>query len=633
MLSPKNNRPPCYGLKERLAHIKDTYRRFALVSHPQHLQMLDPNDHDTLIVSCNWLLWQMAVNEGWHCVHAESDWNGEDSRDLTRDVFLRSNDWIYVDGIDVTLFRGVSLGRKLLGSIRYVIMEQEQFRCSLDTLVKKYHPEKVVFFDFRTEFSVLGADARCAIVSRLLSDRGVKVIKRIDPPDSDDTQIAQVYSRSPPEPAINPWIKRAKPALLKIFEFVSTSASSFRCALRRRWPRILLLISHMNGIPLIDSFDGKGVVPLYLAKWFPKRKDLKFLARSIAKGIFLLSRPDQPVTNEEIKAIDHIKETLIETWENMADPKNSAIRDYILQHILTTDHLAKLAEDVKWAEAVLDCYRPTLIFTDGLQTPIIDTFLELAKQRNIGTSATWTAHSLLTQAHPVLGCDPRFNAGIDCFLTWGKGGEDWLKAIDARCRIRRTGYPISPMKQLGKNSLGSRKRVLLLQYATSYADLRWPQAEQFPFFVESVRMLRAAGFQDIRMKLHPRGAETLGYHERIAEYFDLDCEIFCSGVFSDFIDWADVIIGPVSSGAMLEVMAVGKPYFPILLPNTSVAEEFLEGYPVYSNVETLREAIISIDDPQTNEMFNYFTGLDHIPDPAGRTWDVLRHMAVESQER
>ena len=51
---------------------KETYRRVALVSHPRHLQQLDVEDDDTLVVSCNWLLWQRAAEEGWNCIHAES---------------------------------------------------------------------------------------------------------------------------------------------------------------------------------------------------------------------------------------------------------------------------------------------------------------------------------------------------------------------------------------------------------------------------------------------------------------------------------------------------------------------------------------------------------------------------------
>ena len=53
------------------SHLCERYDNIALISDTRHLTDFDRSDASTLIVTSNWLQWQLLSKDGWHCVYIE----------------------------------------------------------------------------------------------------------------------------------------------------------------------------------------------------------------------------------------------------------------------------------------------------------------------------------------------------------------------------------------------------------------------------------------------------------------------------------------------------------------------------------------------------------------------------------
>ena len=300
-----------------------------------------------------------------------------------------------------------------------------------------------------------------------------------------------------------------------------------------------------------------------------------------------------------------------------------AVRAHVLSRIVDSGRLRAMARLVKWAERLLERHDPAAVFTDGLSGEVTTVLLALAKARGIVTFAGWHSPYIDDVKLDLFGSDLRNPPIVDISLTWGRRHEDYLNATSARCAIIRTGSPVAGhARRAPRPRRGRPRKALLLQYAAPPYDLYWRHDEQYRFFVEAVRMLREVGFDEIRFKLHP-GPSTTGYHRRIADRFDLDCEIHQYGRFQDFIEWADIVIGPVHSGAMLEVIAAGKSYYPVLLRPTMVNTEYVSDYQIFSDISTLRRALETRAPLDQATLLEDFAGTNEFSDPAGRIWEVI----------
>lgn len=620
----------CYAFTDLPFSIKDQYSKIALISHPSHLDRLNKSDHSVLIVSCNWLLWQQAIAKRWHCIHADSLLHEDDMKILATDIFLRANDWVYDGPEDVTVFKGVSLGRQFVREISLVILECEYLAHICTRMLEKFSPSTVLYFDCLAEFSVLDSNVRCDFLASLCAERHVDFEDHGSPPDVADPLTPHIYSFAHVPQARPAFRARLKNVLNSLFETVASMAGSLRGVIGKKRPRILLLTSHMNGLPLLENFEGADVSPLYFVEWLPRRKDLVFWARNLAKGVLPVRLKRQALSKTNNQRIAQILERLEAIRIKEKNQSNQIVNDYVREIIVDRARFSEAAVDVCAVERLLDEQRPAGILTDSMQNSISTTFLELAKKYNSKTFATWTAHALLSLKQPLIGCDERTRSVLDYFFAWGKGHEDWLGVVKAKCASVRTGSMKSVSFKRMERPRQSRSKVLFLQYSVSYYDPCCERSRQYAFFVDAVRMLGGLGFENIRFKLHPGLIEKVGYQQLIKDHFDLNCTIVRDGNFAVHVEWSDIVIGPVHSGAMLEVMAAGKPYYPILLAPHSVNLKFLEDCPVYTSVNSLRVALGSDIAPNHSKALEYFTSGVEIENPVSKVWEFLRDYSALS---
>jgi hypothetical protein len=148
---------PCLFPDQLPAHLRDSYETLALIATPDHLAELDPADARTLIVCCDWVMWQDLIAAGRHAVHYELgilDWQRIDA--LNTDLFLHADDWILAAGAnDPSLFRGVSIGRLFGAEMSMVLMNHHRLERALRALIDRFRPRRIDYYAFRYDVNYL----------------------------------------------------------------------------------------------------------------------------------------------------------------------------------------------------------------------------------------------------------------------------------------------------------------------------------------------------------------------------------------------------------------------------------------------------------------------------------------------
>jgi hypothetical protein len=617
----------CCRLGELPKNLETKYDNFAFVSTRRHLEHLPVNDKRTLLISSSWLLWQEALVEGRHCLHLDSALPKDDPDNWISEIFIRSNDWIYDKGTDVTLFKGVSLGRKFVREVSLVILERQRIRHAAQALVNLFAPKKFIFLDVCTETSVLGSSQRSDLVAQLADELGLDFEDRLDPVISSDPYISikKHYGLTNQDTAS--LVDQMLWAARNIFTTLLGASSWVIRSLRGRKPGVLLLCSQLSGKLILNSYRGRlsSATMIYLANWFPNKSDIWFVLKNLLNGVLFAS-----IGRSRLTVKDQVDvQTILQKLKNL-DEKNLArntldieIGTYLNNTVLKTGRLNEMAETVAWAERLLDRYQPSVILSDGLQNSLNCSVLEIASIRKIRTGITWHGHYIHDHKFDILGGDPRFQNAVDFFCTWGPGNEHWLDAINATARPVRTGNPIVVRgEHTGAIKIADIKKAMILQYAVPQMDFIWPQAGQYEYFVNTARTLATLGVSEIRLKLHP-GPTKISYYERIAKMFGINCEVVIEGPFMKHVDWADVVIGPVHTGAMFEVMGAGKPYMPVLFGPHGVNTKYLNHLKYYQDQESLDIALANFVSEDATEFLDDFISFSEFPDPASRVWHVL----------
>ena len=619
----------CPHLWETLPHLKERYRRLALVSLPRHLRDLDIGDEETLVVSCNWLLWQEELATDRHCIHHEAFHDGYDPLDLGGEHYLRAADWLYLDDRDVTLFHGVSLGRKLIEETAQIITEWHRLVHGLEAAIKRYHPAEVVFFDFQSEISRLAPAERFHLVLEVATRLGVAVVDRRDPPAASGTDLPDKRHLVPAEARgdNDTTVVRAKNNLLSLFEMAMDRWSHLRRPRAGKRPAILILATHRTVLPLIQGSWRSKLVPILFARQFPDKKNVLLLLKSLARGHLLISNSCGRLTPSDQQAVDAIGERIEESWKQPVRGHELAVRNYLRREALANKRFYRLAEKVKSAESVLERYRPDAIFVDGMLNVDINIFLELAKTLGIPTASTWHSPMIQRSKLPVFGTDPRAATVVDRCLTWGEAHEDWLKDIGARCKLSRIGWLANRVRRKTTPAPVRGGRALILQFVVAGEDFAARSANEYACFVHVARMLRELGCEGVRLKLHPSRSVTT-YYERISRFFKIECEIFQEGPVDEHLDWADFVVGPIYTAAMLETMVRDKPYFPVHFDPSSLDPSLVKKCRVYCNLDSLRQALHAGTTGDQSETLNYFTSDGEDLDPVDRTWTTLYDMAI-----
>ena len=626
------NRMPaghCFRLDEEPEHLRPQYRRIALVNSRDHADVIG-GDPDTLIVSGNWLLWQQLRRDGRPALLAGRGISGLDNlRGLGETYLLAVNDWHIVDGQDVTRFSGVSLGEKFTALVAPAVMDYEIKKQPLELFIRRFRPSEIVYFEYRTDSDFLNEKETFRIAQQLADEFGLSIDDRRDSRAPETTDFSTLRHYDSGREKRQSIAAAAKSALLKLVDATLAQLSLWRSAFRPAREKILVIATSMISIPLIRRANDANTALVFLARWFPHKRRIGFLFQALKNGVILIDASKAPLSRQDTEAVEQIVNRLEAAWRTPSSGRDEVLRRFARKAILDRRLFHAAAAETRWVESVLDRCLPAQILTDSIKNATTTTFLEVAKQRRIVTNLTW--HGIIVQdfRFRLLGCGSGKPSLVDRCLTWGVNHERWLKNIRAEATTARIGGIVAHgLPSSAKHSVAWRN-VLVLQYVTPLHDFQAPSSHEYLFFVETLRTLEKLGYESVRFRFHP-GIEKVGYYRDIAEQFGLSYPATGGGLFHEQLEWADLVIGPATSGAMLETIAAGKPYYPVMLnPHASNMTYFGEGR-VFSSVEELESALrerTPLD--QRNILRDFYSG-GEVADPVAQTFKVLAELPLSS---
>jgi hypothetical protein len=209
------------------------------------------------------------------------------------------------------------------------------------------------------------------------------------------------------------------------------------------------------------------------------------------------------------------------------------------------------------------------------------------------------------------------------FLAWGESNDRWLVSAGKGIEHVRVGYPlVGKFRQMRLAQSSGSGHALVLPLHVDRLDIRGLYGEVFSTLCETVRALGQIGFRDIRVKVHP-GHQNVRYYSDALKLRSLECDIIIDGPLLPHLDWADIVVGPVNSGAMVETLALGRPYYPMRNVPSSLDPYFFCGVPVYESTHGLKAAIAEGKQIDAETALEVFAGYDGKRDPADAIWNAI----------
>jgi len=614
-----------YGMPVQSPDLKSAYATIALVQTENDVARLD-DDGDTLIVCCDWLLAYSLVAEGRHALYYEAGlaaWPEADT--LHTDLLNHANDWILDSGeAGNTAFHNVCAGRMFAHELYMALVNYYRIQRALEMLIRTYAPKNILFFNFQYEFNHLNRKLRTGIISRIAAEHGIALVDCAGGENSEaHSSSIDIYRQQDNKPIL-------KSVLLGIY----TTALKAATALRRRMlpddNRVLLLVNSHVLDSLLMGYGGQNVTPVVLARSVPRR--WRHLWQCFSSGILLVDTRKPKLTAEDEASVQRIYEAFERAINGLQGPTGLFVADYLRENSLHTAELRGVAETILEAEHLLRTIKPKRIVVDGVQSRRHTSFTELARAMGIGVDYTW--HSPLSpQSLKMggLGGDPRQPRFVDRCLSWGEANDKWIARAGKGVSVVRVGSPMRrKFESLRQRASREAKpvgdtNVLVLQYTYTVLDMAGLNASMYGSFVGTIQTLKKLGYRHFRFKLHPGSARfDVSHFQRIADHFGIACEIHKSTPFRDCLEWADVVIGPLISGAAMETMGAGLPYYAYLLPPQKTADPvYYEDFPLMHSIDDLPGALQQDNTAANEKLLDIVWGRTEVSDPCARFWDVL----------
>lgn len=595
--------------------IRPRYRRLALVSLPRHLEKLNLSDETTLIVHSDWLSWCRLAAEGHHVLHLEAAFTDYDP---PADYHVRVSEWVYVDGKDVTLFDGISLGKVLNRPVEQGCMAFDRLRFALDGICQRFAVEEILLYDVRSDLGLADDAMKRLVLATIARARGIRLVDDLDSATADDPSFFDVLEGAHPTKESG-----LKTLLRGLYGRVANRV------FRARTPcPVLLILNGETETSMLTRYPGDTrVAPLLLAERSPK--SMRFLLDCWRRGIGLARFAPANLSAEEAAAVARIKARLLAHWEQTPDPTPSELgrRQVLRSVILDTGILMATAREAKAALHLMSQHRVGRIIAGDATNPLGRVFTEAARVRGVPVDGLLNGMYFCASRYDVYNGDQFVGPAVSRILTWGEQQEDWKQgAVSPQVASLCSGFPgIDNLPHvLGGFTMPpvGEGRVVVLPAITSGMNLRAPRNEVLPYLVETVQMLRELGYRDILLKLHP-SIGNMGYVERMVRDFDLGCRTIKVGRVLDLLPEADLVIGPVESGAMVETLAAGCPYFGLVVQPSSIDTSRLPGFGAYRSVAELRRALVAREIPDRDTVLQYVCSYSSITESALHIWQHL----------
>ncbi|MFA6019491.1 MAG: hypothetical protein WC722_04450 [Rhodospirillales bacterium] len=598
------------------------FKEIVLLSHRRHLQALGAGSGDRLIVSTDWLAWDEALKSGHRAVLFDAfltPWPEELGNPAEH--HLHACAWVYdQNGRDMTLFRGISIGKTFVRSITQYALHYGLAWHGLDRLLSRFKPKRLVLLDLRLPQDLLNDAGKRDLVSQAALRHKVGFVDRLDAPPPGDPGFFETFEGMGSR-MVEPWPRRAlRQAYALGVDFL------FRLRHRGKAKAVFLMLNWIAAKKLLDahprSSKGPYPFPAFFAGHLPK--SIAFLRHAWEKGAQLVALPSASLSAADKRALTGIYQQLESAWTKSApNPVQQACRNFVKTVLVESRWFEAHAVEIKRYQRFFESRKfQRLVIGDGTSTPS-RIILETARQAGVKIDEMLNGMFLTPQRYDVRNGDRGCKPAIDRLLSRGERDERWLRLMDAPLEFCRIGYPALE-RSAAENAPTALKtdRALLLPICADSDDVLVLNARLFALLLSTVGALLKFGVGHVRVKLHP-GPPNLAYYRDLLACFGPRVEVVKDNALAEHLKWADFVVGPITSGAFLEALACGLPYYPFQSEISLIDESMVEGTGVLHEAQHLIDKLRKGKRAESVSTLEDFSSYDSIPDSAAAFWQAM----------
>lgn len=572
------------------------------------------------------MLTQELTARGVGCINLDSCVTEPVDATESENLFTDAADWMYDGERDVTIFRGVSLGRKLLRQTLIFTAEFRRMSHCVKSLLRVYRPHRIIFRGCSFESQIIDCDAAAAIVAHLA---GGTQFERRPAANKHGTETVRYSTAHTPAARSNMKNSARHVAAFILFALIMSASRIFALVTFRGRAKALMLTTQLALLPLLHQPGRFPIRPLVMYAWLPNKKRIFWVLNKLARGMLLVAQPKCAMSDADKNNVNEIELAAKAAGGGPAGTFGGELKKFVGSRLVDQGALGRVAGEVIEAEELLRRHRPNVVFTDSINNSRILSVLDVARQHGVPTAMTWHAHYLQDLKVPVFGADHRCEPVNSHVFSWGEINEQWLQKYDLRTSIVRTGNIISNQHRVTTRRDNDWRNVVVLQYAFPNIDISQQPSNEFEYLLAISKIMKEEGIRNFKLRLHPGTSAKLKYYQTIVDHYGIDCHIDASGHFKTCLEWADVVIGPVQSGAMLESLTFGHPYFPVLMRPSSVNMSYLAETEVFEDFESLHRRFRNRDAPDLSVLREKLTSRNEVPDTASMIWNELAEIAVQ----
>jgi len=596
--------------------LRPAYDRVAVVSHHRHLAALDPADPATLVVATDWLLWQRCLAEGRHAVHFEHQLAAyPPERPPVGEMMQRNCVWPYDGARDVTRVRGVSLGLLFVREMALFAQACERLYYGIERLCRHFSVRTIALHGVYGDLNLIDEAAARLLLGQLAAALGVAFVDRTEAVAATDPDFPcpPVFVARPPGPA---WHAALRALYTRGVGLVSAVAWRWR----GRPPKVLLLLDVGQALGLLGSFADRRLAPVVDAGASPKSR--AFLGESWRRGILPVGLPGGRLDRADRAALAAIGPALEQAWAGTpADPIETMRRDYVRRRLIGAGRFAEAARMVVRHARLLDRHRFARIvvgdadFNHGRVTAC------LARARGIPVDEIFNGIFITDWRTPSRCGTPDEPPVLARILGWGEATRSWVTATESPVPVEVTGTPSVDTYRPLPARPGPPRRVLILPPYSIEIDPAALNGRVGQALVEMGRMLRRRGFE-IRVKVHP-GHANPAWYQQVFDRFGIEAQVFGAGSVRPHLDWADLVIGPPTTGAMAESLAGGRPYYPFVCRPTCLGLGHMPFLRVFFDTAELEQALAEGWAPDCARTLAHLCGTDGSVPASRRIWAAI----------
>jgi len=590
--------------------LEPSYDRFLIVSHRRHLDEAVAAAPGTLIYSTDWLTWRLCVDAGVDAVHFEgllTDWPAE--RGDPHEAHRAASEWMYVDGRDVTLFESVSLGKLFIRNVSMFCNAVSRQQHALERACRRWQPRELILIDLRAEMDIIDSDSAIQLVASTAARHDVLFTNRPDRPEGGDPGFPE-WSEGYGVPLHDPIHRRFLRGLFcETLDWLSRARDLFW----RTTPAVLVLSNWSTVRGLLAACEPDAPVRLaVLNAHLPKRPAL--LWQWFRQGVIFVGQRPVRLTHAERAKVASIVSDLESAWRVISDEDQAILRGFVRQRVLQSGWLEAHAANVKIWRRTLRRHSPARVLIGDSTNLLCRILAEVAQTQSTAVDELLNGVFLTKQRSEARTGDDHRRPVVDRLLSWGIMNERWLQLNGASLEVVRTGYPaLDGLRRSSQPDAGTRHRALVLPVYTDCDDTLGLWANIFTHLVTVVAGLQNFGCTDIRVKVHP-GPFNARYYSDVLAHFGLTATVIKDGPLEPHMEWSDFVVGPVNSGAFVEALALGRPYYPMRCSPTLLDDKLLGPVRCYADGESLLDALRRGEAPDDRTAGEYMASLDSIRD-------------------